>query len=198
MRKKILTVMLLLLLSSLLKAQEKVNTGPLPYAEGSTGNFEVVITYNNIEQNKEAKLTLYISDFKTNVPVENAKLEIDIPGIDNTKINILPSADPGIYEVQVVFPEIKKYTFLINITSSEKTDLVAINDMDIGKIEEVKVKDKEPKSFITIIHENLLLIIISTFITILIAFVFYRIGRNKNSVPNLDNDFKNNTKELKT
>lgn len=161
----------------------------MPYIEGSTSNFEVVITYNNIEPNKEAKLVLYISDFKTNVPVESAKLEIDIPGVDNTKINILPSADPGIYEARIEFPEIKKYTFLINIASGDKNDLVAINDVDIGKIEEVIAKEKESKSFITIIHENLLLIIISAFILIMIAFVFYRLGRNKYSVPKLNNDF---------
>lgn len=159
-------------------------SGIQPYAEGSTSNFEVVITYNKIEPNKETKLTFYVSDFKTNAPIENAKLELDITGVDNSKIKILPPVDPGIYEALVLFPEIKKYNFLIRITSDEKNDLVAINDVDIGKIEDVIVNDKESKSFITLIHENLLLIIISIIILILIAFIFYKIGKNKSSAVN--------------
>lgn len=198
MIKKNLWIMLLLLCTKLVMAQENVNTTQMPYAEGSTSNFEVVITYNNIEPNKEAKLIIYISDFKTNAPIENAKLELDITGVDKSKINILPTAEPGIYEVLVEFPEIKKYTFLVNITSGEINDLVAINDVDIEKVEDLAVKDKESKSLITLIHENLLLIIISILIIVFIAFVFYRIGTNKSSAASLNTDIKNNINEIKT
>lgn len=196
MRKIIFLTMLLISWTLLVTAQDKTNTGQSPYAEGSTSNYEVVITYNNIEPNKESKFTFYISDFKTNVPVENAKLEIDIPGIDNSKINILTSADPGIYEVLVEFPEIKKYSFLINITSGGTNDLIAINDVDIGVKEDVIVKEKESKSFITIIQENLFLIIIAIVILTLIAFIFYKIGKRKSSVVNLNTDTKNFTKGI--
>ncbi len=196
MRKIIFIMMLLIFGDTLVIAQEKANTGQLPYAEGSTSNFEVVIEYNNIEPNKESKLTFYISDFKTNVPVENAKLEVDIPGIDNSKVNILSSNDPGIYEVLVEFPEIKKYTFLINISSGETNDLVAINDVDIGVKEEELVMEKESKSISTIINGNLLLIIIFTVIIIFTAFLFYRIGKKKSSAVNINADTKEFIKEI--
>jgi len=194
MRKSILLTMLLW--ARLIFTQESVNTNPIPYAEGSTSNYEVVIAYNDVEPNKQSKLTIYISDFKTNVPVGNAKLELDITGIDNTKINILPTIDPGIYEALVEFPEIKKYNFLLNITSDETNDLVAINDVDIGSIQEVSAEEEESKSLFEIIKENLLFIIILMLIFVLIAFVFYRIGRYKKSNLNLNSDTKNILKEL--
>ncbi|MDZ4712859.1 MAG: hypothetical protein SGI89_11130 [bacterium] len=194
MRKSILLTMLLW--ARLIFTQESVNTNPIPYAEGSTSNYEVVIAYNDVEPNKQSKLTIYISDFKTNVPVGNAKLELDITGIDNTKINILPTIDPGIYEALVEFPEIKKYNFLLNITSDETNDLVAINDVDIGSIQEVSAEEEESKSLFVIIKENLLFIIILMLILVLIAFVFYRIGRYKKSNLNLNSDTKNILKEL--
>lgn len=194
MRKSILLTMLLW--APLIFTQESVNTNPIPYAEGSTSNYEVVIAYNDVEPNKQSKLTIYISDFKTNVPVGNAKLELDITGIDNTKINILPTIDPGIYEALVEFPEIKKYNFLLNITSDETNDLVAINDVDIGSIQEVSAEEEESKSLFEIIKENLLFIIILMLIFVLIAFVFYRIGRYKKSNLNLNSDTKNILKEL--
>lgn len=188
---------LLLLTTSMNFGQEKVSTNQIPYAEGSTTNFEVVIEYNSIEPNKETKLTIYISDFKTNAPIGNAKLEIVIPGIDNSKINILPSIDPGVYEVLTEFPEIKKYSFLINVTGGEINDLIAINDVDIGMKEEVTAKDEESKSFVKLIHENLLLIIILTALFLLIAFLFYKLGLKKRSPEKSNSDSKIFIKELK-
>ncbi len=55
-------------------------------------------------------------------------------GLIITKMNILPSIDPGIYEALVEFPETKKYNLLVSVTSGETNDLVAINDVDIGKL----------------------------------------------------------------
>lgn len=191
MTKNILLIILALIWNAFVGAQGKVSVDQMPFAEGSTSNFEVVITYNNIEPNKDATLTFYISDFKTNVPIENAKLELDIAGVDNSKINILPSTDPGIYEVLINFPEIKKYNFLININSGETNDLIAINDVDIGVKEVLTDKGKERKSFLTVIQENLLFIIISLIIVVLIAFVFYKIGKNKRSAVDLSTDSKN-------
>ncbi len=181
---------------SLAYSQEGVNTGQMPYAEASTNNFEVLITYDNIELNKESKLTFYISDYKTNVPVENAKLEVDISGIDNSKIHIQPSVDPGIYEISAEFPEIRKYNFLINITSGETSDLIAINDVDLGKREDVAVTDKKSNSFVTIIRENFLFIIVTIVIIILVAFVFYKIGISKRSSGSLNSNNKNKSEDI--
>lgn len=188
--KSILCVWLLLLSTPMNFAREKVKSNQIPYAEGSTTNFEIVIEYNNIEPNKETKLTIYISDFKTNIPIENAKLEIDIPGIDVSKINILPSTEPGVYEVMTEFPEIRKYSFLLYITSGEISDVIAINDVDIGKTEEITDDHKESDSILSIFSGNILLITILIIFSIIIALVFYRLGLNKKTTEKLNDDYK--------
>ncbi len=195
MRNKIILT-ICLLWTSLISAQEKISTNQMPYAEGSTSNFEVVISYNNIQLNKETKLIIYISDFKTNAPIENANLELDIAGIDDSKINILSSSDPGIYEALVEFPEIKKYNFLVGITDSDINDLIAINDVDIGQVEDVTLREEESKSFFTMMKENLLFIIISMIIIMLTAFVFYKIGTHRNSRTTPDKSNKDKTNEI--
>ncbi|MGZ5304842.1 MAG: hypothetical protein ACXWDO_12060, partial [Bacteroidia bacterium] len=40
--------------------------------------FEVVVYYDPIQAGKETTMTLFLSDFATNAPVNNAKLEISI------------------------------------------------------------------------------------------------------------------------
>jgi len=195
MGKKFLLIILLLLWTTSIMSQENVSTNQMPYAEGSTSNFEVVITYNNIEPNKEANLTFYISDFKTNAPIENAKLEMDITGVDNSKINILPSGDPGIYEVLVEFPEIKKYDFLFNITSGDINDLIAINEVDLAHNEQINIAGTtEDKSFIVKAFENWLWIILSIILISIIAFIFYRIGKRSNSKINLPQTYDTTNK----
>lgn len=155
----------------------KVSNSQIPYAEGSTKNFEVVINYNDVLPNKETKLTVYVSDFKTNSPVENAKVLLEITGVDNSKIQYPVSTSPGVYEFMVEFPEIKKYDFLVSISKGDIDDLIPINGVDLLKKEE-NAPDNTIKqtSFISKVLANLFLIIIILGITIIIAFIFYRIG----------------------
>lgn len=149
-----------------------------PYAEASTSDFEVVVAYNDVQINQESKLTFYISDFKTNMPVENAQLELNINGVEDSKIRILPPGEPGVYEIMVNFPEIKKYNFLLIITAVAKNDLIPINDVDIGKKEEIKV-EKENISIIERIHQNLFIIIVVILLIVITWYVSYRITLNK-------------------
>jgi len=181
---------LLFLSVSMNYAQEKESSNIMPYAEGTTSNFEVVIAYNDIEPNKETKLTIYISDYKTNAPIGDAKLEIEIPGIDNSKINILPTLDPGIYYVLTEFPEIKNYSFLIYITSGDKSDVVAINDVNIGLTQRITDDHKDSDSKPSILSGNIFLIIFLIIILIITALFFYRLGNRKRSSLNLKDDIE--------
>lgn len=167
----------------------KVTNAQSPYVEASTGAFEIVISYNNIVAKKEAKLTIYLSDFKTNIPVENAKIGLDIEGVDNSKIKVQPTPDAGIYEAFVEFPELKKYNFLIDIKSASGNDLIAINEVDITQKEEVKTTVIS-RSFLTVIHDNLLAIIIITLLLLVIGFLFYRMGFNNRSSLKSKKDFE--------
>ncbi len=184
MRKRIILSVILLLFFVV-----NITNAQSPYVEGSTGAFEIVISYNDIAAKKETKLTIYLSDFKTNIPIENAKIGLDIQGVDNSKIKVQPTPDAGIYEAFVEFPEFKKYNFLVDIKSASGNDLIAINDVDIAQKEEVKTTTVS-RSFLTVIHDNLTAIIIITILLLVIAFLFYRIGFNNRSSLKSKKDFE--------
>lgn len=178
MKKRNLILFIFLLTYNVIFSQENKTGSMTPYAEAYTSNFEVVVAYNNIQINQESKLIFYISDYKSNTPVENAQLELNINGVEDSKIRTLPPGEPGVYEIMVNFPEIKKYNFMLTITAGSKNDLIPINDVDIGKKEEVKT-EKESISIIQRIHQNLFIIIIAILLIAITWYVSYRITLNK-------------------
>ena len=120
---------------------QSTTSNQTPYAENSTKNFEIVINYNDVIPNKETKVTVFISDFNLNIPISNAKVELEITGINDDKIKPAVLTGPGIYEFSVEFPEIKKYDFLFSIKSGAVEDLIPINEVDISKKEQIKDKN---------------------------------------------------------
>ena len=173
----------------------KNETNQEPYAEGYTGKFEIVVTLGDIQPNVQSIQKIYLSDFSTNAPVDNAKIQIEITGVDNSKITAPVQIEPGIYEFSVEFPEMKKYDFLFNITSGDVNDLIAINEVDLAHNEQTDIVDtSENKSFITKALENWLWIILSIFVITIVAFIFYRIGRRNSSQLNLPKAYKTKTK----
>ncbi len=179
MRNRNLILLIFFLSCNQTFSQENKTGSMTPYAEAYTSNFEVVVAYNNIQINQESKLIFYISDYKSNTPVENAQLELNINGVDDSKIRILPPVEPGVYEIMVNFPEIKKYNFLLSITAGSKNDLVPINDVDIGKQEEVKKSTEQNISIIERIHQNLFIIIIVILLIVITWYISYRITLRK-------------------
>lgn len=173
----------------------KAESNQEPYAEGYTGNFETVVTLGNIKPNVPSTQKIYLSDYNTNTPVENAKIQIEITGVDNSKITTPTQIEPGVYEFSVEFPEIKKYDFLFNITSGDINDLIAINEVDLGHGVKTDVTNStEDKSFIVKFFENWLWIILSVILISIIAFIFYRIGKRSNSKINLPQTYDTTNK----
>ncbi len=173
----------------------KVESNQEPYAEGYTGNFETVVTLGNIKPNVSSTQKIYLSDYKTNAPVENAKIQIEITGVDNSKITTPIQTEPGVYEFSVEFPDIKKYDFLFNITSGDINDLIAINEVDLAHGVQTDITNTtEDKSFIVKVFENWLWVIISVILISTIAFIFYRIGKRSNSKINLPQTYDTTNK----
>lgn len=177
------------------KTGNAAETNQEPYAESYTGNFEIVVTLGNIEANVPSDQKIYLSDYKTNAPIENANMQIEITGIDNSKISTPVQLEPGVYEFSVEFPEIKKYDFLFNITAGEVNDLIAINEVDLAHKDKTEIVDTNAdKSFIDRVLENLWWIILALLLMSVIAFIFYKIGRRNSSPINLPEAYKTKTK----
>ncbi len=170
---------------------DNVKTNQEPYAEGYTGKFEIVVTLGNVKPNVASTQTIYLSDYNTNAPVENAKIHPEITGVDNSKITTPVQVEPGVYEFSVEFPEIKKYDFLFNIISGDINDLIAINEVDLAHDEQTDIA--EDNSFIAKELENWLWIISSIVLISIIAFISYWMGKRSNSKINLAQEY-NSTK----
>ena len=173
---------------------DQAKTNQISYAEGYTGKFEIVVTLGNVKPNVASTQTIYLSDYNTNAPIENAKIQIEITGVDNSKITTPNQIEPGVYEFSVEFPEIKKYDFLFDIISGDINDLIAINEVDLAHSEQTDISNaNEDNSFIAKVFENWLLIILSIILISTTAFIFYRIGKRSNSKINLIQEY-NSTK----
>lgn len=94
--------------------------------------YELLIKYEPIKPNEDTHFKLFVSDFESNKPVDNATITITSPENDKLKFEV-KQIDNGIYEVHGNFPDKKIYSLTININSSLGPDLISISDIEVGK-----------------------------------------------------------------
>jgi RND family efflux transporter MFP subunit len=94
--------------------------------------YELLLKYDPIKGGNEAVLRLFVTDFKTNKALDNAKIEITLAE-DGTKKFAVKHLESGIYEVKGIFPSDKVYSFNVNINSSIGPDLMVIENIEVGK-----------------------------------------------------------------
>jgi RND family efflux transporter MFP subunit len=94
--------------------------------------YELLLKYDPIKGGNEAVLRLFVTDFKTNKALDNAKIEITLAE-DGTKKFAVKHLESGIYEVKGIFPADKVYSFNVNINSSIGPDLMVIENIEVGK-----------------------------------------------------------------
>jgi len=101
-------------------------------AYGHSDRYELTLYYPELTAGKEAHLTLYIADFKSNRPIDEAVLTIS--AADNPKIvfEVAP-VSPGVYEVHAAFPENKTWTLNVQVAHSNGADLIGITGIVVGK-----------------------------------------------------------------
>ena len=112
-------------------------------SEVSSDKYELLLKYETIEPGKEGKLKLFISDYKTNQPIDsNVQLALSISGNSNIKLTA-KRVDKGVYDVSGVFPEKKSYNISVNINSPIGADLLLIQNIVIGKQLQVPIEAVE-------------------------------------------------------
>ncbi len=141
----ILMAFCLLLTTSALKASggdDHTHAGEKPVAEvnGKTyfsseaisDKYELFLKYQPIEPGEEATLWLFISEYKTNKPLDSAILKITSKEDKNLKFTIV-RIDRGYYEVKTTFPSTKKYSLTVTINSALGSDLLLLQNIEPGK-----------------------------------------------------------------
>ena len=94
--------------------------------------YELLLKYEPLKGGQDAVMRLYVSDFKTNKAIDDAKLEISAAEDDKIKFTI-SHLEEGVYELKGKFPANKAYSLNVSINSSNGPDLMVMENVEVGK-----------------------------------------------------------------
>ena len=98
---------------------------------GSSNKFELVLRYEPVKAGNKTRMVLFVSDYETNKPVNNAK--IDVSTIEGDLNFTTVQVDSGTYHVDGAFPANKEYTLVANIAAGARADLLTLDHVDVGR-----------------------------------------------------------------
>lgn len=99
---------------------------------GESDKYELTLYYPELIAGKEAHLTLFVADFRSNRPIDKAELKITASEDPAVTFEVQPLS-PGVYELQGVFSENKTYTLNIQITHANGADLIGLQGVAVGQ-----------------------------------------------------------------
>jgi membrane fusion protein, heavy metal efflux system len=100
--------------------------------EAVSDKHELFLKYDPIHPGEEATLSLFISEYLTNKPLDSVAIEIHSKEDKNIRFTIT-RVDEGNYQVRAIFPEEKKYSLSVSITSPLGPDLLLLQNIEPGK-----------------------------------------------------------------
>ena len=114
-------------------------------SEASTDVYELLVKYKPLKPGAASVLQLFATNFNTNAPVDtSATISITVSNYPNLKLK-LTRIDAGIYTIEGIFPEAKNYKFVVNINSTLGPDVIAVQEIAVGKelpVEAASVSEK--------------------------------------------------------
>ncbi|WP_439879626.1 efflux RND transporter periplasmic adaptor subunit [Pontibacter sp. MBLB2868] len=100
-------------------------------AEASSGKYELLLKHGPLAPGRPATLTLYISDYETNAPVDSAALQVSVAGYPNLVIKA-SKIEPGIFQLRGIFPDTKDYSLMVSLNSKAGPDLLQVSSVKVG------------------------------------------------------------------
>ncbi len=101
-------------------------------SEAVSDKYELLIRYEPIPIGEPARLTLFVSEYATNKPVDKAEIKIKAQE-DSKLIFTVQQTDLGIYSVETTFPEKRNYSLAVSINSTSGPDLILISNIQAGQ-----------------------------------------------------------------
>ncbi len=139
-------------------------------SEASSARYELLLRYEPILPGKPAHLTLFVSDFETNKPVNDADIKITSQEDPDLTFTIHQNGN-GTYEVETTFPEKQTYSLAVKIEASLGPDLLLLQEINAGE-ELPHVHEPSALSFIS--KDNWYLLAIGLFVGLGFGFLFRR------------------------
>jgi len=101
-------------------------------SEAISDKYELFLKYQPIAVGEETMLWLFISEYKTNKPLDSVILKITSKEDKNVKFAI-SRVDKGYYQIKTTFPSAKVYSLTVTITSALGSDLLLLQNIAPGK-----------------------------------------------------------------
>ena len=103
---------------------------PLPASsEASSDKYEVLLKFQPVEPGEELVMTLFLSDYVTNAPVDSARVTLvnaDRPS-DSFEVE---QEDKGIFHIHTIMPDEKTFHLDVTILSPLGPDLIRLQNVD--------------------------------------------------------------------
>lgn len=110
-------------------SHEVVSQGSSAFAVSD--KYEVLLKYEGLEKNTESTLRLYISEFHTNKPVDDAT--ITVVGASNNQLRFSARhVESGIYDIKGVFPDNGPYSLNVIIQAGKGPDMLVLENVQVG------------------------------------------------------------------
>lgn len=143
--------------------------------EASSEKYEVLLRYAPVKPGEKTTLTLFVSDFVTNKPVNEAKLTLSLQD-DPTVTFETHQHGVGMYEAEALFAEARSYALVVKIEGILGADLLLLESIEVGKEPEHTVDETQGSSGL-FAGNNWWLILIALLAGMMIGWLF----RNRNA-----------------
>jgi cobalt-zinc-cadmium efflux system membrane fusion protein len=111
--------------------------------EASSDKYEVLLRYTPLKPNEHADLTLFLSDYLSNIAIDSTTIQLSSPDDASLQFEV-SRTEAGIYSVHAAFPQKKIYRINVNIDGPHGADLIALSGVDVGKELEHTETGEEP------------------------------------------------------
>jgi len=101
-------------------------------SEAVSDKYELLLRYEPIHIGEPAHLTLFVSEYATNKPIDKAELKITAQE-DGKIVFTAKQSGEGAYTVETDFPEKKSYSLAVSINSALGADLILLSNIEAGK-----------------------------------------------------------------
>lgn len=101
-------------------------------SEAVSDKYELLLRYEPIHIGEPAHLTLFVSEYTTNKPVNKVELKITAQE-DSKLVFTAKQTGEGTYSIETTFPERKKYSLAVSISSTLGADLILLSNIEAGK-----------------------------------------------------------------
>ncbi len=113
-------------------APEPVNADPsLVVRSASNDDYEVVLKYRSVRGQKSTTVIVYVSDFATNAPLDQARVALRTTAPRQVTATAT-AASSGIYEAVLPFEQAGRYTLILAIGTSPAAEF-AFQDLPMGE-----------------------------------------------------------------